>query len=230
MHDFARAQPKFAESVLKFLAPERLEPYKIKGDLIDETIIRYYWNIKLCESLYAPLQTLEIVLRNAVNNVCFKHFDDEMWFSQGFFTERELSAIDGAVEKLEKQRKPLDSCRIVAELTFGYWTSMFNEGYEINLFRPALSNIFHSAPKEFRKRSKISSILNDVRLLRNRVFHYEPIWNDRKITRKHNDILELIYWMNDDIFYLTKAVDEFNVVYESGFSYLAEKIYPFLRH
>jgi hypothetical protein len=224
MHDFARKQPVFLESVLKFLSPERLNPYKIDKDTVSEMLVRYFWNIKLCESLYLSLQNLEIVLRNAINNACFKYFDDEHWYEQGFFKQNELDEIEHAKEKLYKQKKRIDGCRVVAELNFGYWTSLFNDTYDVSIFRPVLINVFTNAPKMFRKRSVLSKMLNDIRKLRNRVFHYEPIWNDRDLERKHNDILELLYWINKDMFCTTWSFDTFSKVYADGALVCSENI------
>lgn len=216
MHDFAQTQPKFVEALWRFLAPERLTPYKIDKETLRDMVVRYYWNVKLCESLYISLQNLEVVLRNAIYNRCFVYFDDEYWFEQTFFREQELEEICKSKESLNRQRKIVDGCRIVAELNFGYWTSLFNEIYEVKLFRPALISIFPNSPRECRKRKVFSTKLNEIRKLRNRVFHHEPIWTDSRLLDKHNSILEVIYWINKDMFHVTRSLDRFHDVYRSG--------------
>jgi len=43
---------------------------------------------------------------------------------------RESALIDRAVQELRRRRKPPSPDNIVAELTFGFWCSMFDRRYE----------------------------------------------------------------------------------------------------
>jgi len=216
MHSSPKKQAEFETSLLKFLAVERLSAYKKWDDSIEDMLTRYCWNIKLCESLYAPLQNLEIVLRNSIHNACSAFFNISNWYSQSFFEDTQVDEINNAMNSLYDHGKNIEPSRIVSELSFGYWTSLFNATYEQTLFRTALINVFTNAPRFVRKRSILCKTLNDIRKLRNRVFHHEPIWNDNKLQDKHNSILEILYWMNKDMFCFTKSIDTFHYTYRNG--------------
>ena len=58
--------------------------------------------------------------------------------------------------------------------------------------------------------------MEQIRNLRNRVYHYERIchWNDLK--SKHDLILECINWMQPSVFKLVSKVDTFEQVYNHG--------------
>ena len=73
-----------------------------------------------------------------------------------------------------KARKEIVPSRIIASLTFRFWTAMWGGGYEMTLWRKALHRCFPHAPKP-PKRSAINSTLTPIRMLRNRIAHQEPI-------------------------------------------------------
>src|SRR5688500_6178290 len=50
------------------LSAERLGSYSTgQGEPLQDVMGRYYWNMALAESLYAPLHCLEVALRNAIH-------------------------------------------------------------------------------------------------------------------------------------------------------------------
>lgn len=92
---------------------------------------------------------------------------------------------------------------IVATLSFGFWISLLGPGgrtatgrkanYEMTLWRPALRAAFaHRAPLT---RRQVHRPLNDLRALRNRIAHHEPILG-RNLLNDHERILEICGWMS----------------------------------
>lgn len=75
-------------------------------------------------------------------------------------------------EQLTTYQKPHEAGRIVAELPFGFCSSMFNRPYEPVWYadgaRP-LTAVFPNLPRTLRKRKLISQRVEQIRLLRNRV-------------------------------------------------------------
>jgi len=67
---------------------------------------------------------------------------------------------------------------------------------------------FPFIPKEHRSRPRILARLDELRELRNRVFHHEPIW-DRNLDRVHSRVIDTLSWMNQGV---AKAVDELSRV------------------
>ena len=170
----------------------------------------YSWNVTLSESLYSSLQALEVALRNSIYNAATRHFQNPLWFDiPGVLKSREAGKIADAKFNLGKQHKNIDAGRIVAELSFGFWTSVFNWPYERPLLRFIIEDIFPYMPPKIRNRNFLSGRLNKIRLLRNRVYHYEPIWHYYDLKQQHKEILKAIAWIEPATAELLKPVDHF---------------------
>jgi hypothetical protein len=119
---------------------------------------------------------------------------------------------------LGRQRKPLTAGRVVAELTFGFWTSLCDRAYERPLWQPLWRRrtVLPHLPRRHRTRHFVSAHLNGIRLLRNRVFHYEPVWHRRDLAQRHQDILEAIGWVSPVLAATAAPLDRFPLVYAQG--------------
>lgn len=57
---------------------------------------------------------------------------------------------------------------------------------------------------------------NTLRLLRNRVFHFERIWNNRHLERNHDELLEAISWISPELRNAISRIDRFPDVFANG--------------
>lgn len=73
--------------------------------------------------------------------------------------------------------------RVVAELTFGFWWSLLAEEYNRSLWQPCLREAFTQV-----RRQRLHSAIDDLRQLRNRIAHHEPI-HSRDL---HSDYTQLL--------------------------------------
>ena len=68
-----------------------------------------------------------------------------------------------------------------------------------------------------KRRDKIAYKLNHIRKFRNRIFHYEPICIDlNALATNHNNVLEILNWINADIVSWTKQIDRFDNLYNQA--------------
>lgn len=88
-----------------------------------------------------------------------------------------------AKASLDEIGRPLEPSRVVAGLSFGFWTSLRNQRNEQRLWPSLLKTAFPFLPKGQRTRKTLSTRLDKVRCLRNRVLHREPIWHWRDLVR-----------------------------------------------
>ena len=51
--------------------------------------------------------------------------------------------------------------------------------------------------------------IDNIRNFRNRIFHYEPIYNQSDLTNKHIDIIDVLTWLNKDMKILNELFDDF---------------------
>lgn len=200
------------------ISPERLEVYRHRGDGDAETIARYCWNVSLSEALYPTLQTLEVALRNTVHHAASDSYQNEMWFdgSRSPLRRTEKEALDTAKETLSRRQRPMEPGRIVAELNFGFWTSLFNRRYEQVLWPAMLKAAFPDMPRRLRTQRNLSNRFNDIRKLGNRVFHHERIIHKENLPRVHAEITEAIGWISPVLHAYVIKVDRFPHLHGNG--------------
>lgn len=150
----------------------------------------YTLNTQLSECLYTPLQMLEVSLRNRIHAVLSEASGNE-WYNDPNYQlirsqSEQLTKAQSDVRQAPKQVTP---GRVVAALTFGYWTTFFNKKYE-ELWRHHLHKIIINKPAKLLIRKAFSSQLTPIRRLRNRIAHHEPIL-DQDLSKIHSNILQL---------------------------------------
>lgn len=187
------------------LSHERLARYRPPGVSARDAVVHYLWNIALSEALYPSLHVLEVSLRNAIHGAATDKYGTAFWFDlPGVLKKKQPDAVAGAREVLAKNGKQATSGRIVAELSFGFWTTLLSGSYEVHFWRPAKYAIFKAAfpylpmrglPFSDR-RAAVHQRYNAIRLLRNRVFHFEPIWDYADLEKRYEQILEAVGWIN----------------------------------
>ena len=177
------------------VSPERLQRYETiaAGDAA-RALRLYMWNTALSESLYGPIQGLEVTLRNKIHQRLRDQFGTR-WYDESRvglqYAQRDQ--VMRAKQSLQHQGKPLDPSRLIAELSLGFWVGLFGRRYETHLWRPHLRQLFVNAPRPF-LRKDAHGVLENVRYLRNRVAHHEPILQ-RSLAHEHGLVLTAIGWL-----------------------------------
>jgi len=194
---------------------KRMEKYFKRYSDTDKAIIHYQCNIELSEAFYPCINVFEVLLRNNINRELAKSFGREDWYVR-FASTPGLTDLNKYIMQANKQiavrKEYSSSSKIIAELTLGFWVSLFNVEYERILWKD-LRKVFPNMPKKDRQRKKIAPPLNRFRAFRNRIFHHEPIsWNMERIKQIHTEILTLLTWMNVDISVWFATFDRFDGV------------------
>lgn len=99
-----------------------------------------------------------------------------------------------AMEDIKRRGVDPKPGRVVAELTFSFWTAMFGAAYE-TLWQTSLHRIGSRSDGKGLRRKDFSGPLAPIRTLRNRIAHHEPIlaWN---LAKHHNKMVELTGWLS----------------------------------
>lgn len=199
----------------KSVSSARLRRYLAfaRGDTT-QALRLYMWNTALSEALYGPLQGLEITLRNKIHQ-CLSEALGTCWYdARGLgLHHAHQDHIGRAKQALGSQRKPLEPDRLVAELGFGFWVGLFGPKYETNFWRPYLRRLFINKPAPF-LRKQAHAALDEIRLLRNRVAHHEPILQ-RPLAEEHRLILNSIGWLCATTAEWVAHYSRFDAVYTS---------------
>jgi len=172
----------------------------------------YTLNTQLSEALYTPLQVLELALRNRIHTIMAEAYSERWFETDGLLQaahQREQVAV--ALADLARDRKEPLPGRVVAALTFSFWTAMVSPVYE-ELWRSTLSTIAIRPDGRRLARKQLSRPLTPIRILRNRIAHHEPIlhWDLRK---HHDAMLELTGWLSPAAAAWCSGVDRFPTVF-----------------
>lgn len=214
-------------AVREALSPERFETFRPRGGSDRDAYEHCLWNTLLCESLYPVLHYLEVALRSAVvraGQECYGSrptVDVPSWLDTAppVLLGGEALKVEEAKRRLRDRRMPLDVAGVVGEPSFGFWTALFDVRYETTkIFWPRLfrHGVFAHAPKWMRSRNALSPLLNRVRGLRNRAFHYEPIWHWRDLRAQHETALNLLGWLSPEVRRMVETIDRFSAVRAAG--------------
>jgi hypothetical protein len=180
----------------KTISLPRLQTYLIEttNDL-DAALALYEYNMRLSEAFYIPLQSLEICLRNTIDECMCNTYGID------WFVNRNAPLNNVAKDEIQeayneiKKPPPIYPGDVVAELKFAFWVGLLGPKYDSSLWRRSLYKGFQVGKGQ--KRSDVHGRLNALRRFRNRVAHHEPIFK-RDILETHDEIIEAIGWMCRD--------------------------------
>jgi hypothetical protein len=159
----------------------------------------YVNNMLLAEAMMPMLNVLEIALKNGAHQrltALYKRADWwEAWANDASFAWQ-VREVANAKAKLQRRNEALTPDKIIAELSFGFWSSLFNVQFQTILWKD-LRLVFPRCPKAQRQRHTVSSALNQIRELRNRVFHHEQLlWLSPPLIDLHSKGVEVIGWLD----------------------------------
>ncbi len=169
----------------------------------------YSWNALLSGALLMPLHICEVVTRNAISEALELQYGDQWPWSKGF--ERSLPDPQSGFSL----RKDLIAARhnrqtvgeVISDLNFHFWQNMFTSRHDNRLWSPYLRQVLPhletTKPIQI-LRSEIYQNLFEIRRLRNRIAHHEPIFA-RNLMADFNRIKDMIsircpltaQWMSD---------------------------------
>jgi hypothetical protein len=205
--------------IQKIFSNERTQKYFDLHQNEAKAIRHYLVNLYASEAFYPVLSMFEVALRNSLNRELTSMFNTKEWYTQLHATPK-LSNLDReitlAINHITKRGEFVNSSKVVAELTLGFWVRVFNAEYEMVLWKD-LRRAFPFMPKVERQRHNVSASLNRIRNFRNRVYHNEPIaWNIDYLEEMHIEICSVLAWLNKDLPTFAISVDRVKNVLEKA--------------
>lgn len=175
----------------------RLSTYhKATGGDWSKSKLLYLWNAEISGAFIPILQTLEVAIRNAITEALEQIYGVNWAWHKTF----ELSLPNNKdqrkpwVEKSTKYRN--DTGKIIADMNFIFWQKMFTRRFSNNIWNTHLHNVFPNVGAT--SIQTLYAELDQIRKLRNRIAHHEPIFN-RNLADDLNLILKVIGYRNHDI-------------------------------
>jgi len=217
------------EKIKKTISNTRLATYQNLNFPTDKFLLgKYIWNVKLSENFYFLLLNLEVALRNSIYNAYLLHYPKKNFFylyekdlRQRHQQRKELHSkgcwkmLCGVYFNLSKEEIVVSDGRLISELNFGFWTKfMFDNHYNI-IWRTIFMDVFPhiETPQSIDKSKRnLAYKIDKIRKFRNRIFHYEPIFNQNNLDEMHQDIMDILGWIDIDLQKLTILFDEYHKI------------------
>ena len=183
------------ELINKFITQGRL------GNYVD--IEEYKSNLQFSNRFYIPLSVLEVALRNAIAQHLNQFYGQSWLLNEAQFLQRDaLAKIHEAKEKIEKRNEEVTQDKLIAELPFGFWSSLFQKPYDRIMRTQTLKQIFPKLPSKNEQlidRKYMSSELNKIRKFRNRIFHHEKVIYKPEFENIEQDINKMLIFLDDEL-------------------------------
>lgn len=213
---FPTEQASFIKEFSLSVSAPRFAAFQ-KGNGARDGLAYYLWNIALCEALYPAFHTLEVGFRNALHRELGHAFGEPEWLlnRHSFLKDRELPSIATAENSLRNHHKPVDEPRLVAELSFGFWTSLIDKRYD-QLWPRFAPKAFPLMPRKLRVRANLSAMVQPIRKLRNLAFHHHAIWDRTDLGNTHTAAITIIGWMSSPLAISLARIDRFPSVLAAG--------------
>ena len=141
----------------------------------------YVWNVNAAAALYAILQVNEIALRNAVNRALVSQFGAQWPYSMGFLRalpRHERDTFENGRLRLERTLRVshVSTGDVVAAQTYGFWVMLLTARFQGRIWQQEFALSFPGAPPQV-TRSVVHDRAEEIRRLRNRIAHHEPLLN-----------------------------------------------------
>src|SRR5205823_4717441 len=135
---------------------------------------------------------------------------DWLMNAPGVLYEDELSAIQKskASAAMKLKGRTLTEDILIAEMKFGFWTSLLDSRYE-TLWHKIIAGVFPHMPKTNRTRREASKLMNAVRRLRNASLHHHSIWHWSDLKAQHDQMRLLIGYICQSSSAIAAHLDRF---------------------
>ena len=177
MPDPTDPEPPFdTQAFIDALSQARFDRYLGFADGDQQRAVELYSaNVGLSQAFYVPLHAVEIALRNRIND-CLAPAHGERWFDRDAFKklDHQGDQLEELYERLAAQKLDPSPGQVVSGLTFGYWTQLLSSTYD-ELWQTELKEIARDDRGKRMSRKALHVPLTNLRNLRNRIAHYEPI-------------------------------------------------------
>jgi len=166
------------------LSAPRIRTYEVAagtcGSEDPSALDLYLWNAQISGAFLAPLHICEVVIRNAVADALEPKYGEKWVWSPAF--EQSLpspsSGYSPRQDLLNARRNARTVGKVIPELKFAFWQRMFTSRHDERLWHPYLLQVMpglDSSKPANQLRKSIYDDLEEIRSLRNRIAHHEPI-------------------------------------------------------
>jgi hypothetical protein len=163
----------------------------------------YRWNAQISAALMFPLQMCEVSTRNGIVGAIERVYGSNWHVSAAF--ERSLPnpvrhgpgpSGFSPQRELQQARKGMQTAgKVVAEIKPAFWVAMLTARHDGRLWTPWLKAEFSdfTEPAPEKCRNMLHKEFEEVRKLRNRVAHHEPVFS-RDLAADYERLKRIVGW------------------------------------
>lgn len=210
-----------------------------------ERRVLFYMDIQgIYSHFFIPVQVLEVTLRNRIHNSISVYYGTNQWLAKllkektcSTRTKDMFNTTKNSFDKKNARKgvpnKYMTPEDYVGALNFGFWVELMNKDYRtFKFWQIHINDVFPN--KKNVKHKAIFHTLQRANKIRNRLYHYEPLWNTSKnfadidkfcdaIEEQYSIIVNLIRdcsitqddLIEDHKFYFKLAIEEFKTSYRA---------------
>jgi hypothetical protein len=203
---------KSVDAIMSSISPAKLLPYKRLGFKNDWELVQgYFFLLEVSSHFVAPLQLLEVGLRNKMHSAIWALTKKEEWYKTvPVSTESKRQVADALRSAKRKLGRHETTDDIVCRLMLGFWVFLLDTPYRTtgpnNLWQKCKDDVFPAGKTE-----SIASIFDELKALnklRNRLFHHEPLWKASGInsmsgalartSSQYGRVLKVLKWVSPE--------------------------------
>jgi hypothetical protein len=186
-------------ALIAAISPARFSTYERLSNFDNRRAVTLYlWNARIAEAFYFPLQTNEVLLRNAVAKALAQVYGSKWPFSPGFQKSLPdklrgifIAALTPLVSRIGQDS--VTTGDVIAALTYGFWVALLTARHQTRIWTPHFRLSFPGAPAGI-ARDLVHKEADRLRDLRNRIAHHEPVIR-RDLAGDYQRTINLISWV-----------------------------------
>lgn len=156
----------------------------------------YAWNAQVSASMLAPLHFCEVAIRNAVADAIAAAHGPQWPWDAGFMRSlpNPSKGYNPRSDLMSARAGKTTPGKVIPELKFIFWQTIFTRRFDAGLWVHHLRTVLpHADPlkSDAQVRALVYAELEQLRKLRNRIAHHEPIFR-RNLTDDFQKIHDLI--------------------------------------
>lgn len=165
----------------------------------DKAVALYRWSVELSAACFEAFHYVEVAVRNAIDREMRVYVSEDRcgipWFLMPVIGKHQ-ARFDDDVERVRRRLRDQGRGRetrdqVVAGMEFGFWTNLLHSDHE-ELWRHAIHKAF---PHSSGKRKDVVSVLEALRIFRNRLAHHDSLLAD-DVRFRLSQMLDVIGWIN----------------------------------
>nr|WP_315040942.1 Abi family protein [uncultured Moraxella sp.] len=185
------------EKIFDLLPKERMKTYFLATNCKTLSIKLYDINSEVGGLFKLPLEYFEVMIRTAAQQAFLATYGKN-WLENNtlhyMLSQQNREKIQSSIKKYKHNSGFLPIDNVVADLSLGFWQELFSKKFVDRVWKKQFETVFTNFDRSKTIAEHIAIIhtcIDNIRELRNRAFHHEPIFkrNLRKDIKQIHDVL-----------------------------------------